>query len=180
MNNLEADECAPVVEFKDRDYSKITLAEIEEKVNKCFEKQLEYKQADRIAKDLYHELGNLEAEVIAILEQHERNDFKTDKGHFSYTYREAWRTPKTNEEKQAFAEYIKKKYGEEFFWATFGVNSRSLGSFCNQELAEEEKKGNLTFQIPGIERETSTATASLRPSGGDKGKAHKAALAKKS
>ena len=47
--------------------------------------------------------------------------------------------------------------------------------FAKEVLAEEEKKGNLTFQIPGIERETSTATASLRPSGGDKGKARKAA-----
>lgn len=171
--NLEADEEVQIVDFKNRDYSTITLAEIEEKVNKCFEKQLEYKIADKQAKALYHELGNLEAEVIAILEQHERNDFKTDKGHFSYSYRESWKTPKTTDEKQAFADYIRSKHGEEFFWAMFGVNSRTLGSFANQELKEEESKGNLTFQIPGISRETSTATASLRPSGGDKDKSRR-------
>jgi len=166
MNNLEADEVVPEVNFNERDYSGMTLTEITEKVNKCFEKQLEYKIADKAAKALYHELGNLEAEVIAILEQHERNDFKTDQGHFSYNYRESWATPKTTEDKKAFADHIKSKFGEEFFWATFGVNSRTLGSFCNQELQEEEKKGNLGYQIPGIRRETSTATAVLRPSGG--------------
>lgn len=168
--NDEVQEEVPAVDFKDRDYSEMTLAEITEKVNKCFEKQMEYKVADKAAKALYHELGNLEAEVIAILEQHERNDFKTDQGSFSYSYRESWATPKTTDEKQAFAKYLEEKYGKEMFWATFGVNSRSLGSFCNQELAEEEKKGNLGFQIPGIRRETSSATASLRPSGGNKGK----------
>lgn len=174
MNNLEAEEQEEVVDFSKKDYSTITLAEIEEKVNKCFEKQFEYKIADKQAKALYHELGNLEAEVIAILEQHERNDFKTDMGHFSYSYRESWRTPKTTEEKQAFADYIKEKHSEEFFCAMFGVNSRTLGSFCNEELAAEEKKGNLSHQIPGISRETSSATASLRPSGGDKGKSRRA------
>ena len=168
--NIEETEEEKVVDFSERDYSGMTITEITEKVNKCFEKQMEYKIADKAAKALYHELGNLEAEVIAILEQHERNDFKTDAGLFSYHYRESWKTPKTKDEKLAFGEYVKTKYGEETYWAMFGVNARTLGSFCNQELAEEEKKGNLTYQIPGISRETSTATATLRPSGGNKGR----------
>lgn len=147
------------------DPSKVSLAELSDKVDACLAKRIEYLGKKKEQENAYSELKQMQGEVIAILEAQGLDSFKTSKCGFSYHYKESFQTPKTLEEKKKLADYIKEKYGEEIFWEKFGINSKTLQSFAKAELQEAEDNDDFDFELPGCVRTTTDPIASLRATG---------------
>jgi len=143
----------------------ITVEELTNKIDTCLELKEEYGGLSRKAKDAHSELKKAQGEIIAILEDMGRDSFDTNRVKFSYRHSESFKTPKDIEAKQALAEYIKEKHGEEYFWNLFSVNSRSLQGFAKTELEAAEDDNDYNFELPGCERTTSDPIAYMRATG---------------
>jgi hypothetical protein len=73
-------------------------------------------------------------------------------------------TPKTIEEKKAFFDYIKSKYGDDVFMDKVGMHSATLNRFYNEIMDEAKDNGEdiSTLKIPGISDPVAHITLGFR------------------
>jgi predicted CoA-binding protein len=92
------------------------------------------------ASRIWAKLSEKEAKLMAAIEEAGKEAWELDGYRLSRTEKYRYASPKTVEEKQAYATYVKEKYGEDIFWAQYGVNNNTLNSFLKkeQELAADE------------------------------------------
>lgn len=125
-----------------------TLAELDsiiERINK-----LRAEEADLAAKKrvVTAELESVEESMIAKLQENGRTNYRGPGGLASISFRTSVKTPKTEEEKKAFAEALK---ADGLFWVGFGVNSQWLNGYYKSKLEEAQKAGLAEAPtIPGI------------------------------
>lgn len=100
-------------------------------------------------KALNEVIEDLDLKIIAHLNEVGLKTFKvpgvgsvTKKDNFSF------KTPKTNEEKDALFDYIKTNYGEDVLKAKLSINSQTLNAWAKEEM--ENNQDDPLFSIPGL------------------------------
>jgi hypothetical protein len=125
------------------------LQEFIELTKKMWELREKIESHEEIVKDLNKELTILKGKFIRFCEIEDlEKQHLPGFGTVSVTTEFSYKTPKTNEDKQAFASYCEEK---EMFWDVFSVNSRTLQSRLKTELEIRESEGNFDPTFPGIE-----------------------------
>jgi hypothetical protein len=126
----------------------VTVAELDDLVRQIFDKRLVIEEAEAVVSGHNKELAKLEEKAVVYLKELGRDNYRTEWGTVSIL--EKWRVnlPQTDEDKQAFFQYLREKG---LFDRLATVNSNSLNSLYMAEwaAAQEEGKG-MEFSIPGI------------------------------
>lgn len=154
--------------------SPITVEELDSWALKWKQATEKYQAAAAAATELYKEKEELEGKFIEALNQAGRQKYYVEGiGLVGFSKRMSVQTPKTIQEKQALASWMQEKYGKEFFWDKFSVNSQTLQSLYNKEYELFEERCELTgvseqFHIPGLA--PPVAKIGLRKLSKDKGK----------
>ncbi len=110
-------------------------------------------------KALTAQLDEAEGKMMAMLEESQLKNFKSEIGTVSVTHRLSVTTPKLPEDRAAFFEFLKTR---QLFDQMITVNSQTLNSFYKAEFEEAAKRGEDDFKIPGISGETITPILSFR------------------
>lgn len=100
-------------------------------------------------KELNGVITDLDMKIIAYLKEADLKSFSvpgigsvTKKDNFSF------KTPKTNEEKDALFQYIESKYGPDVLKAKLSINSVHLNAWAKEEM--ENNQDDPLFSIPGL------------------------------
>ena len=142
-------------------------------------------ELDRLAVELYEASAKVDAKKLEMKEVNADKDEKEKAlisaletagkkkyyvegvGTFGFVDKLSVRTPKSISDKQAFAGYLEKQGGKDLFWSTFSINSRTLGSYYNEEYKAYKDKvesGEIKdgpFHIPGIDEPTNMRSLRL-------------------
>ena len=125
--------------------------------------ELKYKEQKALASEYAAEVEKLEAKIVDTLQAAGKSKYFVDGLGTAYLLnRYAVRTPKTNEEKQKFFDYIEKKYGHDVFLSKVGVNSQTLQGFYKQEIEALQSEGVADPTIPGLEAPTHEVSLGFR------------------
>jgi len=117
-----------------------------------------YDEAKKAASVLNAIKEEMESELIQLLKQSELEKYSVPNvGTISRTTKLSYTTPKENEAKQRFFNYVKKTHGEDVMWKYVTVNANSLNSFCKEEMANPD-----VLEIPGLDMPTEYETLSFR------------------
>lgn len=116
----------------------------------------------RVSKEKSTVLSDLEMAENAVLEALVENgmtNYRGPAGMVSLSQRTSVKTPKTQEDREAFFFYLKEKG---LYDDMISVNSQTLNSFYKAGLEEAREKGLTDFIIPGIGEVTIKASLSFR------------------
>jgi len=127
--------------------TEIKVKELDEMLEECMTLKEEHKKIKDESAKVWHKYEQKYAEIIAILENEERDSYRSDDVSFSYKVVESFKTPKETDQRELFFQYLKDRNAYDNL---ITVNSRSLNSFAQQELEMQELEGNYGFAIPGI------------------------------
>lgn len=136
--------------------SPITVEELDAWAQKWKKATEEYQAASAASTELYKVKEELEGKLIEAMNQAGRQKYFVEGiGLVGFSKRMSVQTPKTMADKQALAAWMQEKYGKEFFWDKFSVNSQTLGSMYNKEYELFEERCEVTgvseqFHIPGL------------------------------
>ncbi len=128
-----------------------------------------YEQLKREASNALKAAEEAESALIDSMERGGKSKYHIEGlGTYSFTERMSVTTPKTIADKQALAQYLKDKGGDEEFWAKFSVNSQSLNAMYRADYEEFQAKCQregtpekiAEFKVPGLD--APTALRSLR------------------
>lgn len=145
--------------------SGITTETLDKLAHELNEAEARYDEAKEVSTDLYNKARDCEQRLVEALNQAGKRKYVVEGiGTYFFEERYSVKTPKTIEEKKAFAEYLKEKGGEVYFWDKFSVNSNSLQAIYkgdHKEYLEKCKKEGTPekaalFAIPGLEAPTLT------------------------
>ena len=138
---------------------KITVEELQKKIELCFDLKTEHEDKKKDAAKVWADYVDAYTQVIGMMEELELDKFSTKKGTFSFKYDESFKTPKTPEDREAFFSFLKEKgvYDE-----MITVNSRTLNSWAKQEVEAAENDGNFDLEIPGLVKSDPVAKPVLR------------------
>jgi hypothetical protein len=141
--------------------SAITVEEINKVVTDIRAKEEEYEAARKISTALGFEVDKLYEQAGQILLDLGQDSFKTPLGTVSLRKRASFKTPKTEEDRNAFFNQLKEMG---VFDSMITVNSNTLNSFLKAEYEAAEERGEdmVTYKFAGIEPPTVSVTASLR------------------
>lgn len=95
-------------------------------------------------------LDEVEALILQTLADNDLKSFKSSHGLVVRSLRYSIKTPKSNEEKVAFFEWLNKEKGREVYWAMATVNSQTLNAFYKAEMEAAKEAGTFDFSIPGL------------------------------
>lgn len=120
------------------------------------------KESEETLSYMYKPIRDLELAILNILESHDLRKFVSPIAKVEVRDKLSFQTPKSPEDRKAFMEYIKQlnddpnnPVGAEELelraLGYFSVNSRTLNSFAQKEIARRESEGNLDRSIPGLE-----------------------------
>ena len=112
------------------------------------------------AKGIADALEIKEKEVLDTLVANELKSYRSPSGLASLSFRTSVKTPKTDEDRSKFFEYLKSKG---IYDAMISVNSMTLNSWYKEEFAGAEQAGTAdTFEIPGLTEVTVSPILSFR------------------
>ena len=103
--------------------------------------------------------GELEAKIIAVLNEFGKHNWKTENGAFSISNRFSVKTPKELESKLQFFDYLKSKG---CFEEMVNINSQTLQGFYRSEMESALERGEVDFRMPGIGEHSYVQTLSMR------------------
>lgn len=136
--------------LEEKDLSKTTIEEYDGRLKRLGLYGIEEEALEKKLGELKVKINEEKDALFAICEYFQKSSLESDFGSFEIRRKTSWRTPKTPEDKKALFEYFKEKG---VFWEYLNVNSNSLNSFCNQELAIA-KEENRECKIPGLDSPT--------------------------
>lgn len=113
----------------------------------------------------------IESEILAIIERNGIKSYSCLSGKVEIRNNLSYKTPKTQQDKQALFEYIRTK-GEDVFYELVSVNSQTLNAFCKREIENAAAENIFPFEVPGVGDPTSYKTVVLKsskPSNGEEG-----------
>jgi hypothetical protein len=130
-------------------------------------KHAEWKALLQIEEDKLSEkkqaMKELEYKILSKLEEAEIKTYKLPTvGTFSIRTNTTWNLPKTEEDRKAYFDYLKKRG---VFESMITVNSKKHSSFCKQvleEMAEEDPYAAADFEIPGVPGKSTYDSLSVR------------------
>lgn len=139
--------------------SDIKFQEVEALVRQYREERDEYDQLQKVADDAKKVLKNTESRIMAFLEQFNLKTQKTVYGSVTRVERFSVKTPKDDESRAAFREWLE---GRGEFNNLWSVNSRTLDARAKEWLDEAADKGDIDFVIPGVGEPTYSSYLSFR------------------
>lgn len=120
-----------------------------------------YDEAKDVSNLLWGEVKQLEAEFVGALKESGKTQWKIDGlGTGSVVNTMSVPVPKTVEDKRALFEFVLKKYGEDVAFEKFGMHSKTLVSFYNEEYKASADKA--LFSLPGVDVPTYTSEFRFR------------------
>lgn len=137
----------------------ITVDQLTRQCQKIADLRWEESQLSMTKKKVTEELELAEKEMLEMLNQSGLKNFKSPVGTVSISHRTSVKTPKTEEDRQAFFEYLKSKG---LYDTMISVNSATLNSFYKAEFEEAKERGDDDFEIPGIKEVTIDQNLSFR------------------
>lgn len=130
----------------------ISLEFMDEQVKILYNLEKERDKVQAEADLLSKSVEEQKAKLLNLLEVSKKEKYLVDGiGAISIKEELSFKTPKTNEEKQAFFNWVKEKHGPQFLMTKVNFNSISLNSFLKKERDLELESGNTIFNVPGIE-----------------------------
>lgn len=109
----------------------------------------DYEKKDAIAKEAYHARKAKENEFLAALEASGKDKWNIPGvGTASLVNKLNVQVAKNIEDKRALWDYIVAKYGEDVAFDKFGMHSKTLQSFYNEERDSAEDSS--LFSLPGV------------------------------
>lgn len=108
------------------------------------------------------ELDDIKEKLLNIFNEAKLDGFDATHGRVSLKNYFGVKTPKTVEEKRAFAKYLQEK---KIFWEMISFNSSQLNSFYDKEMEIAKEQGNVDFAIPGIGAPTHSQDVTFRKKG---------------
>lgn len=140
---------------------KWTTLELENLIEEAFKaKEL----ADRYQEQSDSHRGRqreIEKSIQSYLEFYGKDKYVAANGTVDVRTKLSFRTPKTEEQKRAYFDALKSRYGEDIYWQQMTVNSVSLNSFLKAEWENALQEGK-EFNMPGIESPTEFKTVHLK------------------
>jgi hypothetical protein len=132
----------------------VGVADLKLAVCRLVDVKTEYAEKKEIAEGFYKQVKEAEARVIELLDLSGLDSFKVPNvGTATRSDKLSWLTPKSITEKKDFFKYIKDKLGDEGFWSYVSINSRTLQTFCKDQIVEGGESS-----IPGLEAPVAGAT----------------------
>lgn len=117
-----------------------------------------YDEAKKASAEKYHQLEEVEKEVMNTLKANGRTKFEAEGvASVSIQTKEVFTTPKTNEAKRLLFKYIQDKYGVDVCTSMLSINHNTLQGWANREIQEDA-----SLRIPGLEDPTSVETLYFR------------------
>lgn len=135
----------------DTDY----LNQLAEKIKDLRSKESEKAQEKKAITD---ELESAEGQMLELLTEAGLTSYSSPFGRVGISYRTSVRTPKTQEDKEAFFSYLK-EIGQ--YDLLISINSQSLNSFYKEQLSLAKEQGLDDFIVPGINEVKITPTLSF-------------------
>jgi len=150
-------------EFEDAsivDASSVTLAELDNHIKELLELEKKYTEAKKVAYDINIEVEKKENFILGLLSAINRNSYEAEGlAKITKCVRTSYKVPKDTNNKKELFKYIEDKYGDETLMGLVTINSMTLNSWANREIAED----NVSF-IPGLEAPTSNEYIQIRRS----------------
>jgi len=136
----------------------ITLEQMDALVSKLQAAREAYDTAKKFSTEKYHQLEEVEKEVIGTLKSNGRTKFEAEGvALVSIQTKEVYTTPKTTDQKRDLFRYIQDKYGVEVLTSMLGINHNTLQGWANREIETDP-----SLQIPGLDKPTSVETLYFR------------------
>lgn len=146
-------------EFSLPENSGITLQEIETLCRSIVEQRAVIAEISKNKKEEDQKLDKLEAHFIETLHKIGKKSYRSEHGTLGISYRTSFKVPQTEEDRQAFFNYLKEQ-GVYDRYVT--VKSTDLNTFAKAEMEKELANGNDDFKIPGLQEPTIDETLSVR------------------
>lgn len=139
---------------------KWTTKELEELVTACFTQQTLADNAMAVSEKHREEQRELERKIQSYLEYYGKSKYVSSIGTIEVRERFSFRTPKTDEEKKFFFDWLTEKG---LFLRYASVNSNALNSLLKDEF-EEAREAGKEITVPGIQKPTEYRTIHLKRS----------------
>lgn len=139
------------------------IKELQEKIKALKNFRTEYDNMKKQLAELDGFCEILETQIMQHFEENDMTSFRVD-GVALITVSEKYtvQTPKKNEDKKAFFDWVARNKGEEVRDSMMTVNSMTLNSFYKAELESLEGDDKLMFQIDGIQPPSMVKKISVR------------------
>jgi hypothetical protein len=113
-------------------------------------------------KKLNAKLAEIEGEIEGILEENDLKSYKSPMGTVGTTTRFSVKLPASPDDKQALYEWIQNEKGKDVLEGFLTINSQTLNKFYNEEVALAAERGEVLFNIPGLQPPTGVTRISYR------------------
>lgn len=124
-----------------------TINELNEQCKLVSELRDEEEVLSRHKKDVSEKLAAEEAKLLEMLAEDNLTCYNSPHGKAVVSYFTSVKTPKTPEEKKAFADFLKERGLFDTMWS---INSQTLNSFYKAEVEAAKERGDSDVAIPGI------------------------------
>lgn len=139
--------------------SGITIQQYENLIKEMAEEQDQIDQLKHQIKKHQEIVDDREKKLLAIMTEFNHTSYRSSWGMVVRSQRWSYKTPKTDDAKEAFYNYLRSKG---LFDSMISVNSQTLNSFCKKEMEAAKEAGDLDFEIPGLEEPTLSENISIR------------------
>jgi len=116
------------------------------------------KEADAAEK----KFKELKKEVLEFLDATDMDKLEGNNCKVTRVLKSTPKVPKDHEGKNKLFDFIKENYGEEGLLGLQTINPRSFGTFYNAEEQKELTKGNIDFNMPGVEEPYAVSSLQIR------------------
>ena len=149
----------PDMSFEEKPMADITMVEFEAFIKEFAEAKEKVDQLAYEKTKATEVMDMWESKVMSVMQQFNKTSYRSSYGLLVRSERWSWKTPKSDEDKQAFYGYLKSKG---LFDTMISVNSQTLNSFAKKELELAKEEGDLDFKLPGLGEPTLNEMIALR------------------
>ena len=145
--------------FEEKPMTDISLMEFEKAIQDYAEAKGEVERLGALKNKATEVMDMFESKVMSIMQAFQKTSYRSSYGLLVRSERWSWKTPKSDEDKEAFYGYLKEKG---LFDTMISVNSQTLNSFAKKELDVAKEAGDIDFAIPGMGEPSLTEMIALR------------------
>jgi len=138
------------------------FSEFHELIKKTWEIRCKKAELEAEKKRLNEKLADLEGEIEGILEANDLTSYKSPFGTVGTMTKYSVKIPASPEDKQNLFDWIEGTKGKDALDGMLTINSAKLNKFYNEEVEAAAERGEVLFNIPGLQPPTSRVSISFR------------------
>lgn len=128
----------------------VSTAELDAAIKELKEANDNYDKVKAVSTEAFHLCEKLESKMVALLDAAGKSKYECEGiAAVSVSLKASVTTPKTPEEKQRLFDFLERKFGHDGLMAYQSVNSQTLNSLYNKEMAESVEKG-IEFEMGNV------------------------------